>query len=101
MTLHVISALFRFARDIVIDTARILPLALIIVFSIVCMASPWILLFSGGWRLFLRWYLLPYPFVLLGFGLIMAFSNRRELLVRLRNWRAIRKSEELELKKVA
>jgi hypothetical protein len=56
---------------------------------------PWLILFLGGWRLFLRLYLLPYAFVFVGFALIMAFLNRRELMVRMRNWRAARKPTEL------
>jgi len=96
MISRVVSALYRFVRDIALDTARILPLVLVILFSIVVMASPWILFFSSGWRLFLRWYLLPYPFVLLSFALVMAFFNRRDLQARARNWRATRKPEELK-----
>ncbi len=87
MISRVVSTVYRFVLDTVLDAVRILPLVLIILFAIVVVASPWILLFSGGWRLFLRWYLIPYPFVLLGFALIMAFVNRRDLLVRARNWR--------------
>ena len=56
---------------------------------------PWLILFLGGWRLFLRLYLLPYAFVFVGFALIMAFLNRRELMVRMWNWRAARKPTEL------
>jgi hypothetical protein len=92
MISRVVSALYRFACDIVRETARILPIVIVVLFVLLVVASPWILFFSGGWRLLLRWYLLPYPFVLLGFALLMALANRRELLVRVRNWRAARKS---------
>jgi len=46
-----------------------------------------IILFFGGW--------LGYLYALVGFAIIMAFLNCRELLVRMRDWRAARKSTEL------
>lgn len=96
MIASVVSASHRFAHDIAIDTARAFHwvlLALLMIAIVVLMVSPWILLFSGGWHLFLLWYVLPYPFVFLGFALILALVHRRELLVRVRNWRAARKAE--------
>jgi hypothetical protein len=54
---------------------------------------PWLLLFLGGWRLLLRWYLIPYPFVLIGFAIIMLLFNRREILARVQKGRAPRESE--------
>jgi hypothetical protein len=90
MISRVVSALYRFARDTARDTARMLPLVLAFLLVVWIVASPWILFWGGGWHLLLRWYLLPYPFVLLGVGLITAFVKRRELLVRVRNWRAAR-----------
>ncbi len=60
----------------------------------VIMGAPWIILWVGGWRLFLRLYLLPYPFILVSFALIMALLNRRELVARVRNRRAPRKPTE-------
>ena len=68
---------------------------LAVVFATVLVASPWVLLSLGGWGLFLRWYLLPYPIALVGFAILMALVYRRELPVRARNWRGNRKSEEL------
>jgi len=70
--------------------------ALAILVALVLVVSPWLLLSIGGWPLFLRWYLLPYPFGLAAFTAIMAFVYRRELLARARNWRADRKSQELK-----
>jgi len=66
--------------------------ALLLVVGVV--VSPWVIFLKGGWRLILRCYLLPYPLVLLGFALIMALVNRRELLTRLRNWRKTEKLRE-------
>jgi hypothetical protein len=37
-----------------------LVVVLLILPATVLVASPWILFFAGSWRLFLRWYLLPY-----------------------------------------
>ena len=71
---------------------RVVFAGLLLVWALV---SPWIIFIYGGWRMLLRWYLRPYPFVLLGFALVMALINRRELLVEVRNWRAARKSKEL------
>lgn len=99
MIARVVSASHRFAHDVAIESARAFHwvlLALLMIAVVVIMVSPWILLLSGGWHLFLRWYLLPYPFVFLGFALIMALVQRRELLVRVRNWRAARKAKEGE-----
>jgi hypothetical protein len=76
-------------RDYLVVVLLILP-------STVIVASPWILFFVGGWRLFLRWYLLPYPFALIGFAIIMALINSRELKARLANWRASPKSNQLK-----
>jgi hypothetical protein len=53
----------------------------------VIVVLPWVILFLVGWRLYL--------YVLVGFGSIMQCLNRRELLGRVRNWRAARKSKEL------
>jgi hypothetical protein len=50
-------------------------------------AVPWIILYFGRWRL--------YVYVLVGFALIMALINSRELTGRVRNWRADPKSKEL------
>jgi len=72
-----------------------LPVVFAVLLVVWAVASPWIALLNGGWRSLLRWCLLQYPFVLLGFALIMALINRRELLVRVRDWRAARKSKEL------
>jgi hypothetical protein len=55
-------------------------------------AWPWFTLIYGGRHLLVRWYLLPYLFVLLGFALLMAVAYRRELHVRMQNWRAARRS---------
>lgn len=87
--------LARILRDNLVALIAPLPALLTVLFVIVIVASPWIILGIGGWRLFLRLYLLQYPFVLVGFALIMAFLNRRELLVRVRDWRAARKPTEL------
>jgi hypothetical protein len=81
----------RFTRSLV----ALLPVVFAVLLVVWAVASPWIILLYGGWRLLLRWSLLQYPLALLGFGLIMALVNRRELLVRVRNWRAARKSKEL------
>jgi hypothetical protein len=45
-----------------------------------CVALPWIIIYFGGPDLYL--------YILVGFALIMMFLNRRELLVRVQNWRA-------------
>jgi hypothetical protein len=74
---------FRF-RD---SFAVLIPLQFANLLGIVVGVSPWLILFSGGWRLFLRWYLLPYPFALVGFGIIVTFVSRRQLLVRVREWK--------------
>jgi hypothetical protein len=66
-------------------------------FGILVMVSPWLILFSGGWRPFLRWYLLPYPFALVGFAIIMAFVSRRQLLVRVREWK-LHADKEIEVR---
>jgi hypothetical protein len=102
MISRVVSALYRFALDIARDTTRILAYGLLVLLIVAVVASPWmILLFGGSWDLLLRWYVLPYPFVLLGFGIIIAFFKRRELLVRVRDWRAGRARKSKELKKAA
>jgi len=54
----------------------------------VLIAAPWIILYFGGWRLYL--------YVLVGFALIMALMNRRELRSRVRNWRAAPKLKKLK-----
>jgi uncharacterized RDD family membrane protein YckC len=72
-----------------------LVVVLLILPATVIVASPWILTLAGGWRLFLRWYLLPYPFALAGFAIIMAFFNRRELKVRFGSWKASQKSRQV------
>lgn len=85
-------------RDILVayrDTFVLLLLVLGYLLGTVFLLLPWLILFLGGWRVFLRLYLLPYAFVFVGFALIMAFLNRRELLVRMRNWRIARKPTEL------
>lgn len=68
---------------------------LAILFAIVLVASPWILLPLGGWGLFFRWYLLPYPIVLISFVVLMTLVYRRELLARARNRRGNGRSEDL------
>jgi|ERR1035441_2106328 hypothetical protein len=88
--------LVRIFRDNLLAFLAPLPALLAVLFVIVIVASPWVLLAIGGWHLFLRLYLIPYPFVLVAFGLIMAVINRRELLVRFRDWRASRKPAELK-----
>jgi len=85
-------------RDILFAFRDLVALLLVVfaaLLGIAIVVSPWIILGRGGWRLFLPLYLLPYALLLVGFALIMAFLNRRELLVRVRNWRAARKSTEL------
>jgi hypothetical protein len=54
----------------------------------VLVAVPWIILYFGGWRLSL--------YVLVGFALIVALINSRELPGRVRAWRANPKSKELK-----
>jgi hypothetical protein len=54
----------------------------------VLVAVPWIILYYGGWRLYL--------YVLVGFALSVALINSRELTGRIRNWRAAPKSKELK-----
>lgn len=59
----------------------------------VLVAVPWIILYFGGgyfggWRLYL--------YFLVGFALVMALINSRELRGRVRNWRAGPKSKELK-----
>ena len=85
-------------RDILVayrDTFVLLLLVLGYLLGTVFLLLPWLILFRSGWRVFLRLYLLPYAFVFVGFALIMAFLNRRELLLRMRNWRVARKPTEL------
>jgi len=72
-----------------------LSVAFALLLGVWVVVSPWVIFLKGGWRLLLRCYLLPYPLVVLSFALIMAFVNRRELLTRVRNWRAKRKTEKL------
>jgi uncharacterized RDD family membrane protein YckC len=76
-------------RDYLVVVLLILPATVIV-------ASPWILFFAGGWRLFLGWYLLPYPFALIGFATIMALINSRELKARFGIWRTSPKSNQLK-----
>jgi hypothetical protein len=83
----------RLIRDLASEIVSIVTPVLAILLTVWVVASPWILLIYGGWRMLLRSYLLPYPLVLLAFGLVMALFNRRELLARVRNWRAGRKSK--------
>lgn len=82
------------------DGVAPLPWVLVALLGIWIVVSPWIILGLGGWRLFLRLYLLPYVIVLVGWVLIMTFLNRRELLVRLLDWRAARASQQ-NLRKAA
>jgi hypothetical protein len=58
-------------RDYLVVVLLILPATVIV-------ASPWILFFAGRWCLFLRWYLIPYPFALAGFAIFMALIDSRE-----------------------
>jgi hypothetical protein len=76
-------------RDYLVVVLLILPATVIV-------ASPWILFFAGRSRLFLRCYLIPYPFVLLGCAIFMALINSRELKARLGNWRAAPSQKELK-----
>jgi hypothetical protein len=68
-------------------SAALITLRLANLVGIVVGVSPWFILVSGGSRLFLRWYLLPYPFALVGFAIIVTFVSRRHLLVRVREWK--------------
>jgi hypothetical protein len=86
---------FAWARRFMQSLVAPLPVVFAVLLVVWAVTSPWIILLYGGWRLLLRWCLLQYPFALLGFAVIMALVNRRELLVRVRNWRAARKSKEL------
>jgi hypothetical protein len=93
----------RVLRDILVvfmDLVALLGWVLVALLGIWIVVSPWIILGLGGWRLFLRLYLLPYVFVLVGLALIMMFLNQRELLVRVRDWRAERASQQ-NLRKAA
>ena len=93
----------RVLRDILfvfMDLVALLGWVLVALLGIWIVVSPWIILGLGGWRLFLRLYLLPYVFVLVGLALIMMFLNQRELLVRVRDWRAERASQQ-NLRKAA
>ena len=93
----------RVLRDIFVvfmGVVGLLGWVLVALLGVWIVVSPWIILRLGGWRLFLRLYLLPYVFVLVGLALIMMFFNRRELLVRVRDWRAERASQQ-NLRKAA
>lgn len=76
-------------RDYLVVVLLILP-------STVIVASPWILFLARGWHWLLRWYVLPYPFALACFAIIMALINRRELKGRIGTWRATPKSKQLK-----
>jgi len=88
-------SLARRFRDSLVALIALFLTVLAQLFGIVVVVSPWLILFSGGWRPFLRWYLLPYPFALVGFAIIMAFVSRRQLRgngsgTRSRNLRSVR-----------
>ena len=70
---------YSLARQFRDNLLALVALPLVHLVGIVVVVSPWLILFSGGWRPFLRWYLLPYPFALVGFAIIMAFVSRRQL----------------------
>jgi len=91
---------YSFWDEIVASVEWLLKLVLPAVFAIVIVASPWVYLYVFGWRLFLRLYPVLYLCTLAGFALIMALLNRRELLVRVRKWRAARR-QTTDLKKAA
>jgi len=78
---------YSLARQFRDNLLALVALPLVHLVGIVVVVSPWLILFSGGWRLFLRWYLLPYPFALVGFAIVVAFVSRRQLLVRVREWK--------------
>jgi len=86
---------FAWARRFMQNLVAPLPVVFAVLLAVWAVVSPWISFLKGGRRLLLRWCLLQYPLVLLSFALVMALVNRRELLVRVRNWRATRKSKEL------
>jgi hypothetical protein len=69
---------------------------LAVLLAIVLVASPWILPFVGGWRPFVRWYLLPYPLALAAFAIIISCVYRCDLVVRARNRRADCDSQEVK-----
>jgi hypothetical protein len=83
------------ARRFMHSLAARLPIALALLLVLWAIASPWIIVLYGGWRLALRLYPIQYLLVFLGFALVMALVYRRELIVRILNWRAARKIRRL------
>lgn len=78
------------ALDVSRDDLVVLVTILLVIAVAAIAASPWIILLGWGWRSFLNWYLLPYPFVFVCFAIIMVCVHHREMLVRVRNWRTAR-----------
>lgn len=68
-----------FTDELVVFRDYLVVVLLLILPATVIVALPWILFLAGRWRLFLRWYLIPYPFALTGFAIFMALINSREL----------------------
>ena len=77
-------------KDSFVPLIALVLTALARLLGIVVVVAPWLMLLSGGWRLFLRWYLLPYPFALVGFATIVALVSHRQVQVRVREGRAAR-----------
>ena len=67
-----------FADELVVLKDYLVVLLLILPATVI-VASPWILFLARGWHWLLRWYVLPYPFALACFAIIMILINRREL----------------------